>query len=86
VSSLICAVLDDRRNILEDDELKYRTFVRVGSGFSFSDYAEIRARPWKEYPGGRRPSFTIGSEKGGDDKGDVYLEPEQYDALYTCGP
>jgi DNA ligase-4 len=70
-------VLDDRRNILEDDELKYRTFVRVGSGFSFSDYAEIRSRPWKEYPAGRRPSFIIGADKGGDDRGDMYLEPEQ---------
>jgi DNA ligase 4 len=77
VANLICAVLDDRRNIAEDDELKYRSFVRVGSGFSFSDYVDIRARPWKEYKPNNRPSFLITAEKGNDDKGDVYLEPEQ---------
>lgn len=82
VSALICAVLDDRRRVDEDDELKYSTFVRVGSGMSFADYVEIRSRPWKEYNYANpreRPSWLLASEKGSisEDKGDCYLEPEE---------
>jgi DNA ligase-4 len=82
VSALICAVLDDRRRVDEDDELKYSTFIRVGSGMSFADYVEIRSRRWKEYNYANpreRPSWLLASEKGiiSEDKGDCYLEPEE---------
>ncbi|KAI0366989.1 DNA ligase 4 [Pilatotrama ljubarskyi] len=74
VSTLICAVLDDRR-VTDDYEPKYSTFVRIGSGLSFADYIWIRSKPWK--PWGREPpSFLQVARKGNDDKGDVYLEPQ----------
>ncbi|KAI0629298.1 DNA ligase 4 [Trametes polyzona] len=74
VSTLICAVLDDRRTN-GDDEPKYSSFVRIGSGLSYADYIWIRQKPWK--PWGRNPpSFLQVSRKGNDDKGDVYIEPQ----------
>ncbi|KAH9852184.1 DNA ligase 4 [Lenzites betulinus] len=74
VSTLICAVLDDRRGN-DDDEPKYSTFVRIGSGLSYADYIWLRQKPWK--PWGRdTPSFLQVSRKGHEDKGDVYLEPQ----------
>jgi DNA ligase-4 len=60
---------------------RYSTFVRVGSGFSFADYVEIRSRPWKEIKWSNareRPTWLLSSDKGADDKGDAYLEPEEY--------
>ncbi|KAI0664220.1 DNA ligase 4 [Cubamyces menziesii] len=75
VSTLICAVLDDRRALNDDEEPKYSTFVRIGSGLSYADYIWIRQKPWK--PWGRDPpSFLQVSRKGKDDKGDVYIEPQ----------
>ncbi|KAL1941177.1 hypothetical protein VTO73DRAFT_7389 [Trametes versicolor] len=75
VSTLICAVLDDRRVQNDDDEPKYSTFVRIGSGLSYADYIWIRQKPWK--PWGRdAPSYLQVARKGHDDKGDVYLEPQ----------
>jgi len=76
VSTLVCAVLDDRRRVEDDEELKYSTFVRVGSGFSFADYVWIRQKPWKVWDKKNPPSFLEVAKKGQDDKGDVYLEPE----------
>ncbi|CDO73307.1 hypothetical protein BN946_scf185008.g69 [Trametes cinnabarina] len=74
VSSLICAVLDDRRPNA-DEEPKYSTFVRIGSGLSYADYIWIRQKPWKPWGNGP-PSWLQVARKGQDDKGDVYLEPE----------
>ncbi|TCD60360.1 DNA ligase (ATP) [Steccherinum ochraceum] len=76
VSTLICAVVDDRRKENEDDEPKYSTFVRVGSGFSFADYVWIRQKPWKVWDKKNPPEFLQVSKKSQDDKGDVYLDPE----------
>ncbi|KAK7686237.1 DNA ligase (ATP) [Cerrena zonata] len=76
VSTLICAALDDRRKAEEDEEPKYSTFVRVGSGFSFSDFVWIRAKRWKEWDPKAPPTWLQVSGKGPEDKGDVYLEPE----------
>ncbi|KAI0820786.1 DNA ligase 4 [Trametes gibbosa] len=65
---------DDRRGN-NDDEPKYSTFVRIGSGLSYADYIWLRQKPWK--PWGRDPpGFLQVSRKGHDDKGDVYLEPQ----------
>ncbi|TFK29738.1 DNA ligase 4 [Coprinopsis marcescibilis] len=75
VSTLICAVLDDRLPE-SDDELKYSSFVRIGSGLSFADYVWVRNKPWKVWDPKDPPSFFQTSKKGQDDKGDLYLEPE----------
>ena len=56
---------------------RYSTFVRIGTGFSFADYVWIRQKPWKEWDPKRPPSFLITAKRGQDDKGDVYLEPEE---------
>ncbi|KAI0642168.1 ATP dependent DNA ligase domain-containing protein [Trametes meyenii] len=74
VSTLVCAVLDDRRPN-DDEEPKYSSFVRIGSGLSYADYIWIRQKPWKQW-GREPPSWLQVSIKGYDDKGDVYLEPE----------
>ncbi|THG99158.1 hypothetical protein EW026_g3144 [Hermanssonia centrifuga] len=76
VSTLICAVLNDRPQNEDDDEPKYSSFVRIGSGFTFTDYMWIRQKPWKEWDPKNPPSFLEVSKKGQDDKGDIYLEPE----------
>ncbi|TFK71638.1 DNA ligase 4 [Pluteus cervinus] len=79
VSTLICAVLDDRiigetENDL--DEAKYSSFVRIGTGLSFADYVWIRSKPWKPWDPKNPPEFLQISKRGTEDKGDVYLEPE----------
>ncbi|TDL23778.1 DNA ligase 4 [Rickenella mellea] len=76
VSTLICAVMDDRRKGGDDDEPKYSTFVRIGSGLTYADYVWIRQKPWKSFDKNNMPSWYQASKKGQDDKGDVYLEPE----------
>ncbi|OCH84742.1 ATP-dependent DNA ligase [Obba rivulosa] len=73
VSTLICAVLDDRN---QDEETKFRTFVRIGTGLSYADYIWIRSKPWKEWDPKNPPSFLQVARKGNEDKGDLYLEPE----------
>ncbi|KAI0793877.1 DNA ligase 4 [Fomes fomentarius] len=75
VSTLICAVMDDRRAANDDEDPKYSTFVRIGTGLSYADYIWIRQKPWKPW-GAKAPEFLQCSRKGGEDKGDVYLEPE----------
>lgn len=75
VSTLICAVLDDR-NSDEGEEPKYSTFVRIGSGFSYTDYLWIRDKPWKTWDQQNSPSFLQTAARSLEDKGDVYLDPE----------
>lgn len=78
VSTLICAVVDDGDSDSDDsDGLRYRSFLRIGTGLSYSDYVWIRAKPWKEWEKDNAPQFLLTSAKGQDDKGDVYLEPEE---------
>ncbi|KAI0322809.1 DNA ligase 4 [Amylostereum chailletii] len=76
VSSLVCAVLDDRKTPNEDGEPEYSTFVRVGSGLSYVEYAWVRDKPWKKRDPNNPPGFVQTSARGTDDKGDLYLEPE----------
>ncbi|KAI0289553.1 DNA ligase 4 [Russula brevipes] len=76
VSTLICAVLDDRDTAQADDEPKYSTFVRIGSGLSYADYVWIRGLPWKEWSTKNPPEFLSTASGSRDDKGDLYLEPE----------
>ncbi|KZT65040.1 DNA ligase 4 [Daedalea quercina L-15889] len=75
VSTLICAVLDDRHPS-DDDEPKYSSFVRIGTGLSYADYIWVRQKPWKEWDPKNPPSFLQTARKGMEDKGDIYLEPE----------
>lgn len=76
VSTLICAVLDDRNVADTDEEPKYSTFVRIGTGFSYAEYVWIRGRPWKEWTTKNPPKFLDTATGSRDDKGDVYIEPE----------
>ncbi|KAF8273171.1 ATP dependent DNA ligase domain-containing protein [Lactarius quietus] len=76
VSTVICAVLDDRNTADTDEEPKYSTFVRVGTGFSYAEYVWIRSRPWKEWSTKHPPKFLGTAIASRDDKGDVYLDPE----------
>ncbi|KAJ7252709.1 DNA ligase 4 [Mycena haematopus] len=77
VSTLICAVIDDRRPPSDDDEEpKYSSFVRIGSGLSFADYVWVRAKPWKVWDPKHPPEFLQTAKKSHEDKGDVYLLPE----------
>ncbi|KAH9932654.1 hypothetical protein B0H21DRAFT_878850 [Amylocystis lapponica] len=75
VSTLICAVLDDRNPDATDGEPQYSSFVRIGTGLSYADYIWIRHKPWKTWDTRKPPSFLQVSPKGSEDKGDVYLEP-----------
>ncbi|OAX43215.1 DNA ligase 4 [Rhizopogon vinicolor AM-OR11-026] len=75
VSTLICAVLDDRRPE-SDEEPKYSTFVRVGTGLSFADYVWLRQKPWKVWDPKNPPDFLQTAKRTHEDKGDLYLEPE----------
>lgn len=50
--------------------------MRIGSGLSFADYVWVRAKPWKPWDPKEPPSFLLTASKSHDDKGDVYLEPE----------
>ncbi|KAJ6581402.1 ATP dependent DNA ligase domain-containing protein [Mycena capillaripes] len=76
VSTLICAVVDDRRPADDDEEPKYSTFVRIGSGLSFADYVWVRDKPWKTWDPKNPPEFLQTAKKSHEDKGDVYLLPE----------
>ncbi|KAI9453421.1 DNA ligase 4 [Lactarius psammicola] len=76
VSTVICAVLDDRNVADTDEDPKYSTFVRIGTGFSYAEYVWIRSRPWKEWSTKHPPAFLNTATGSRDDKGDIYLEPE----------
>ncbi|KAJ7115869.1 DNA ligase 4 [Mycena epipterygia] len=76
VSTLICAVVDDRRPADDDEEPKYSSFVRIGSGLSFADYVWVRDKPWKPWDPKNPPDFLQTAKKSHEDKGDVYLLPE----------
>ncbi|KDR80522.1 hypothetical protein GALMADRAFT_240825 [Galerina marginata CBS 339.88] len=76
VSTLICAVFDDRRTYEDDEEPKYSTFVRIGTGLSFADYVWVRDKPWKPWDPKHPPEFLQTAKRGQDDKGDIYLNPE----------
>jgi DNA ligase 4 len=100
VSTLICAVLDDRN--ADDDEprsevsswwaplsnaklsSRYSSFVRIGTGLTFADYMWTRQKPWKEWDPKNPPEFLHTAKRGHEDKGDVYIEPAEYVAHCLC--
>ncbi|CAE6418894.1 unnamed protein product, partial [Rhizoctonia solani] len=81
VSSLICAVRDDysRAGVSETGLNVYATFVRVGTGLSIEDYDWINKKKWirmdKKAP---PPHMKVSPSGQSDDKGDVYLDPEDW--------
>ncbi|KAF8325377.1 ATP dependent DNA ligase domain-containing protein, partial [Cantharellus anzutake] len=87
VSTLICAVRDDSLPTIQgsdphDDDEKsstvYKTFVRIGSGLSLEDYEWINMKPWKPFNKYKPPYWLrVSPESGTEDKGDVFLEPEE---------
>ena len=57
---------------------RYSSFVRIGSGLSYADYVWVRSLPWKEWSPKNPPKFLRTASGSRDDKGDVYLEPEEF--------
>jgi DNA ligase-4 len=57
---------------------RYSTFVRIGSGLSYADYVWVRSLPWKEWNPKNPPEFLRTASGSRDDKGDLYLEPEEF--------
>lgn len=57
---------------------RYSTFVRVGTGLSFADYVWLRQKPWKVRDPNNPPEFIQTAKRTHEDKGDLYLEPEEY--------
>ena len=57
---------------------RYRTFAKVGTGLSFADFIWVRNKPWKQWDPKRPPKWLLTSKRGLDDKGDLYLEPEEW--------
>ncbi|KIY67314.1 DNA ligase 4 [Cylindrobasidium torrendii FP15055 ss-10] len=77
VSTLVCAVAETGNGDDDDLDMKYRTYVRIGSGLTYADYLWIRSLPWKKWDDKKPPSFLKLSPKHSrEDKGDLYLEPE----------
>ncbi|KAF9517980.1 hypothetical protein BS47DRAFT_1290225 [Hydnum rufescens UP504] len=78
ISTLICAVRDDlhQANVASSSTVNYRTFVRIGTGLSLDDFEWINEKPWKPFHKHKPPSWLKVADAGYDDKGDVYLEPE----------
>jgi hypothetical protein len=60
---------------------RYSTFVRIGSGLSYADYVWVRNLPWKEWSAKNPPRFLSTANGSRDDKGDLYLEPDE-SAIY----
>ncbi|CAK5273980.1 unnamed protein product [Mycena citricolor] len=74
VSTLVCALADDR---VTNGERKFTTFVRIGTGLTYSDYLWIREKPWKPWDSKNPPAFLQTTKRSREDKGDVYLLPEE---------
>lgn len=74
VSTLVCAAFEDRG--INEDDPTYTTFVRIGTGLSYADYLWVRSKPWKEWDKKNPPSWLRTAAKGDEDKGDLYLEPQ----------
>ncbi|CAE6385973.1 unnamed protein product [Rhizoctonia solani] len=81
VSSLVCAVRDDysRSGVSETGMNVYATFVRVGTGLTVEDYDWVNKKKWvrmdKKSP---PPHMKVSPSVSSDDKGDVYLDPEDW--------
>ncbi|CEL60205.1 DNA ligase 4 [Rhizoctonia solani AG-1 IB] len=88
VSSLICAVRDDysRAGVSETGMNVYATFARIGTGLTIDDYDWINKKKWirvdrKAPP----PHLKVSPSVSSDDKGDVYLDPEDWFIISVKG-
>lgn len=63
---------------------RYSTFVRIGTGLSFADYAWIRDKPWKKWDPKDPPEWLQTSKRGIEDKADVYLDPHEWAVSEIC--
>ena len=64
-------------HLVPDRFCRYSTFIRIGSGLSFADYVWVRDKPWKPWDPKHPPNFLRTSKRSQEDKGDVYLEPQE---------
>jgi len=56
---------------------RYSTFCRIGTGLSYADFVGIRERKWIEWEKGEPLDFLQAATRSQDDKGDVYIRPEE---------
>ena len=57
---------------------RYSTFVRVGTGLTYADYVWIRQKNWKPFDKNNIPDWYQACPRQSEDKGDLYIEPEEY--------
>ncbi|KAG8859696.1 DNA ligase (ATP) [Tulasnella sp. 330] len=78
VSTLICAVQDDAPKKTKDEQTRYVTLVRIGTGLTFADYDWVNSKNWKPIDRKKPPAWLRLSTAPGmtEDLGEVYLEPE----------
>ncbi|KAF5391043.1 hypothetical protein D9757_003979 [Collybiopsis confluens] len=76
VSTLLCALKDDL-GLNNSGSDRYRTFVRVGSGLTDVLLDRITDMPWKTRGSEGLPGWLQTLKVWGDNKYDVYLEPEE---------
>ncbi|KDQ13109.1 hypothetical protein BOTBODRAFT_33972 [Botryobasidium botryosum FD-172 SS1] len=75
ISALICAVSDPEN--LSKTGKEYLTFVRIGTGLSYSDYEWVSKKNWQDFDKTKPPSWLqVSDSTSTEDKGDVYLDPE----------
>ena len=51
--------------------------MRIGSGLSFADFVWVRDKPWKVWDPKHPPEFLLTAKRSHEDKGDLYLEPQE---------
>jgi hypothetical protein len=56
---------------------RYSTFCRIGTGLSYADFVGVRERKWVEWEKGKPLDFLQTAARSQDDKGDVYIRPEE---------
>jgi hypothetical protein len=63
--------------------IRYATFVRIGTGLTIEDYDWVNKKKWirmdKKAP---PPHMKVSPSSKSEDKGDVYLDPEECVVLF----
>ncbi|KAG8877921.1 DNA ligase (ATP) [Tulasnella sp. 331] len=57
VSTLICAVQDDAPKKTKDEQTRYVTLVRIGTGLTFADYDWVNSKNWKPIDRKKPPAW-----------------------------
>ncbi|KAG8889218.1 DNA ligase (ATP) [Tulasnella sp. 332] len=73
VSTLICAVQDDAPKKTKDEQTRYVTLVRIGTGLTFADYDWVNSKNWKPIDRKKPPAWLRLSTAPGmtEDLGEV---------------